>query len=109
MTRKLKFTIVTEQKTKLINNNTDYLILETPEEALKRHNNQLKNLDTLLDKKCSFYHGDVCKWYRNETKLHTTGYDTTYFVKAKNKGITWNDIYKTVNSIQAVPYKFINE
>ena len=30
-----------------------------------------------------------------------------FFIKKNTKKLTWNDIYKIVNSIKAVPYRFI--
>lgn len=33
-------------------------------------------------------------------------YRQNYFIKKTTRKITWNDIYKTINNIKAVPYKF---
>ena len=36
----------------------------------------------------------------------TSQYRQKYFIKKNNNKVTWNDLYKIVNSVKAVPYKF---
>lgn len=36
-------------------------------------------------------------------------YRQNYFIKKTTRKITWNDIYKVINNIKAVPYKFNNK
>lgn len=38
----------------------------------------------------------------------TIQYRVTFYVQKTNKKVIWNDVYKTVNSIKAVPYNFAN-
>ncbi len=38
----------------------------------------------------------------------TEQYRCNFVVKKSGKKTTWNDIYKAVNSVKAVPYKFLN-
>jgi len=48
----------------------------------------------------------------NTGNIHEIDFETNkqcrcnFFVKKKTRNITWNDIYKLVNSVKAVPYSF---
>ena len=84
-----------------------WVIDETKEETLNRHIDNINKLDELLSGICEFERCDTKAWHIMDGTLERIGYDTTYFIKGKNKGIRWKDIYRTVNSIKAVPYKFI--
>lgn len=35
-------------------------------------------------------------------------YRTDFFIQKTTKKVSWNDIYKMVNSVKAVPYEFVN-
>lgn len=104
--RILTFTISTERKSH-IKDGCMWVIDETIEDTQKRHIKNINELDTLLKKICTFEHYEMKAWHFMDGSLERISYDTTYFIYEKNKGITWNDIYKTVNSVKAVPYKFL--
>lgn len=104
--RTLTFTIPTERKHHIKDGHI-WIIDETKENTLKRHIENVNKLDELLSKICIFEHYEMKAWHFMDGSLERIGYDTTYFIYKKNKGITWNDIYKTVNSVKAVPYKFL--
>ena len=106
MTRRLIFDLTSTQKIKVKPDYSGWDILETEEQALQRLKDRIVKLDSLLDNMCSYYHYDINSWHSKET--NTTGYEVHYCITEKNKGIKWNDIYKTVNSTgQGVPYKFL--
>lgn len=107
MSRTLTFTLNVEQKSKAFDNNTRLEVIETEEQALQRLKDRISKLDSLLSNMCSFKHYGIREWHRINEPF-TTGYTIEYFVHGKNKGVKWNDIYKTVNDTgHAVSFKFL--
>jgi len=49
----------------------------------------------------------LLEWGKAEGVEEHIQYRADFIIEKKTRKITWNDIYKIVNSVEAVPYKFI--
>ena len=53
-------------------------------------------------------HSEIWKVTFNSDSESNTQYRCRFHVKKEGRKTTWNDIYKAVNSVKAVPYSFVN-
>lgn len=76
---------------------------------LDRHNKIMELLTS--HESITVKHGDVTEnfWDKNLIRSNedVTDYRIRYYVKKQGRKITWNDIYKMVNSVKAAPYDFL--
>lgn len=76
------------------------------------------DIEALLDKRVKELENifaniiGVTMYHTNKRKIifddNIYQYRTTFYIQKDTNKITWNDIYKLVNSIKPVPYKFID-
>lgn len=96
--RRLKFTFITDDRF----NKDIYNKLVSMDKQLKE---LLKHLPVKLEelniKELHFKEG---KGMDDEP---TNQYRKTYYLSKFNRSITWNDVYRTINTIQAPYYQFI--
>ena len=83
-------------------------------ELLKKRVGKLKELLTIEGVEIKVYNPILCTFTgRDWSPLKQDYIDKSYqyrsdfYVTKTSRKISWNDIYKLVNSIKAVPYKFI--
>lgn len=75
-------------------------------EPLKKINSIVKKLDNILNKNSILFE------HTNLQLINFVDNNFQYRVKYKIKNkanLTWNDVYKLINSVKAVPYKFNKE
>ena len=46
-------------------------------------------------------------YYLKEAEKSHIQYRANFYVKKKTRKVTWNDIYRLVNTVKAVPYDFL--
>jgi len=98
MSRKLYFQQITDSR------------FMNEEDCLPILNKRIKELKKLLDiENVNVTVSDpmLLEWGKAEGVDEHIQYRADFVIEKKTRKITWNDIYKIVNSIEAVPYKFI--
>jgi len=94
---------MTKQRTLTFEQITDSRWLTT-EKCLPELQDRIEKLKVLLDIKNIDL--KIEEPYLIEWEGHIQ-YRATFYIRKDTKTITWNDIYILVNSVKAVPYKFI--
>jgi hypothetical protein len=77
----------------------DENIKELLEQRVQRLEEEFSKLEGV-----SFEHDNICFYEGDEWSQ----YRCRCYVKKSTRKITWNDIYRLVNNIKAVPYDFTN-
>jgi|LSQX01.3.fsa_nt_gb hypothetical protein len=98
MARKLYFQQITDSR------------FENEEDCLPILNKRIEKLKKLLDIEnvnITVSNPRLLEWGKAEGAEEHIQYRADFIIEKKTRKVTWNDIYKMVNSVKAVPYKFI--
>lgn len=98
MSRKLYFQQITDSR------------FMNKEDCLPTLNDIVEKLKKLLDiENLNITVSDprLIEWGKAEGVEEHIQYRVDFIIEKKTRKVTWNDIYKIVNSVKAVPYKFI--
>ena len=98
MSRKLYFQQITDSR------------FMNEEDCLPILNERIEKLKKLLDiENLNIAVSDprLLEWGKAEGVEEHIQYRADFIIEKKTRKVTWNDIYKLVNSVKAVPYKFI--
>ena len=98
MSRKLYFQQITDSR------------FMNEEDCLPILNERIEKLKKLLDiENLNITVSDprLLEWGKAEGADEHIQYRADFVIEKKTRKVTWNDIYKIVNSVKAVPYKFI--
>ncbi len=49
-------------------------------------------------------HSDIKEW---KMQNNTSIFEREYYIEKEGRKLTWNDVYKIVNSVKAQPYEFL--
>ena len=86
---------------------TDDRLNNDTEQLLKDTINQISEiLNHMEGVQC--IHSEIRKVTFNSDNESNNQYRCRFHVKKEGRKTTWNDIYKAVNSVKAVPYSFVN-
>lgn len=98
MSRKLYFQQITDSR------------FMNKEDCLPILNERIEKLKKLLDIEnlnITVSEPRLLEWGKAEGVEEHIQYRADFIIEKKTRRVTWNDIYKIVNSVKAVPYKFI--
>lgn len=97
MSRTLTFNFITDER-----------FNGTKEELIKMDSELKKKIQRYLSV-LNFREEEIREldWPEREMEPAHKQWRKAYYIQKLNRKITWNDIYKLVNSIKPVPYKFL--
>ncbi len=98
MSRRLYFQQITDSR---FMNEEDCLLI------LNERIEKLKKLLDIENVNITVSNPRLLEWGKAKGVDEHIQYRADFIIEKKTRKITWNDIYKIVNSIKAVPYKFI--
>lgn len=71
----------------------------------QRHTNLMELLNN--QESLTVKHGQIYEVDFTNTSENNMQYRIEYWIEKRGRKLTWNDVYSIVNSVKAVPYKFI--
>lgn len=86
---------------------TDDRFANDIEQLLKDRINKISEILNHMEG-VQYTHSEIQKVTFNSDSESNTQYRCRFYVRKEGRKTTWNDVYKAINSVKAVPYSFVN-